>query len=147
MKRNYGAGSGESTHYVVEVRCTYSEPKIISDDFVLDKEWRTLPLKHCICGVPTKNWNVVADQQHLLNYRAASAIAHWFLASLEAQLMGAGCIEARLVQIRLKYSYSTEEEGVGEIINRTDGEGEKFQPREVVGDIPLSARPIKTAKV
>jgi hypothetical protein len=138
-ERSYGAGSGTSRHYIVEARST-SDPKVVTERFVLDHEWRQIPT----CGKPEQgisslNWNALADQLRLMDHTCALAIAHTFLAQLNATIMGALCVEVRLVEVQLDYSYSTKEIGVGPIINRTDGEREKFVPREAE-PIPLTAR-------
>jgi hypothetical protein len=136
----YGGGSGESHLYAVEARSTFGKPKVVSKDLILDNKWRRVPTYQATWGVPN-NTLVPIDDLHLnlLSHRAALAIAHLFLAQLDADYFSATCVEVRLVEVKVKYSYSTEEMGVGEIINRSDGERARFSPRETE-EIPLSAR-------
>jgi hypothetical protein len=139
--RTYGGGSGEARLYAVEARCTYYSPCMVSDNLVLDRTWRLVPFQYGSPGIPTRTW-IPLRQDHLplVNYQAAKAYAEVFLAELHANLIaGASCVECRIIEVGVKYSYSTSELGVGEIINRTDGDRPKFSTRETT-PIPLSAR-------
>ena len=129
----YGSGSGMQRHYIVEVRSTFTQPTVISKDFVIDAEWRRLPVFQSIGGVRTRNWSCIADDLRLMNLSAAQAIAYMFLANLHADMIvGAMCIQARIVEIELTYSYSTKESGVGSIINCPIAASGQFTARETI---------------
>jgi len=68
-----------------------------------------------------------------MNLSAAQAIAYMFLANLHADMIvGAMCIQARIVEIELTYSYSAKETGVGSIINYPIAAAGQFTARETI---------------
>ena len=142
-KRTYGGGSGTERLYFVEARYTFDRPLIIAAEFprefVLDREWRRLPADHESPLIVPVRPNVSPRFGHdLVNYEAALALAYLFLSSLAVGYQS-GCVECRIVEVELSYTYETVERGVGEIINRTDGPRPTFTQREAE-DIALSAR-------
>lgn len=145
------AGQGTEILYYVEARSTFSEPKIIDPrrpvPFVLDNKWRRIPLSHDPSNpltVPVRPTFGTPWYSDLMNEEAGLALAYLFLAELASHYDGA-CVECRLVKVTVKYSYTTEESGVGPIINRSDGPRTKYEPREAV-EIPLSAREVSNGK-
>lgn len=150
--RTYGGGHGTDVYFTIEARTTVS-PAVIGPvdtfgvrDFILTDKWQRVPIERSACGVPIRSWNLpdhaVALSLDLLNYEAAVALAHLFIAQLVAPAFrSVHDVEVRLVKVELKYSFETKELGVGEIINRSDAPwpGHAFKPRETE-PIPLSAR-------
>ena len=159
--RSYGGGHGTDTYFTLEARATVS-PALIGTvdvfgvtDFILTDKWQRVPISLAECGVPVRSWNLpdhaAASTLDLLNYEAAIALAHLFVAQLTAPVFrSVHDVEVRLVKVELKYSFETRELGVGEIINRSDAPHpmHEFKPRETQ-PIPLSARdedPPETSK-
>lgn len=151
MVNKYGGEQGTDTFYVVEARSCVS-PKVFAGDFILTEKWQRVPslINDSGIGVPVRRWGLASDQiamaRGLMNYTAAVAFAQLFLAQLDStpMLSHSAGIEVRLVKVKLTYSYGTEEIGVGEIINRCDGDIPRFTVRETDA-IPLSARHAVTA--
>ena len=125
----YGSGTGTHTYYVVEARSTF-EPQEING-VLLTKDWRRLPvtvLPRVSVGVgagaitvPACGYaDVDAARMGLLQREAAYALAVRFMVdSGEAHHgFGAGrahlCVEARLVEVKLQYSFAVSEVGVCE---------------------------------
>jgi len=150
--RVYGGGSGTDEFFTLEARTTVS-PALVgpidafgASDFILTDKWQRVPIVWESCGVPVRSWKLpchaLARTHDLLNYEAAIAIAHLFIAQLVAPVYrSVHDVEVRLVKVRLKYSFEIKEVGVGEIINRSDAPwpGHSFKERETI-PIPLSAR-------
>lgn len=97
---------------------------------ILDKEWRRVHFLKAAIGAPTDQWiDPVAKQNGLLNYEAAIALAHWFLA--EGGTMGSLCVETRLVKVKFIFKWETEEVGVGPAMSSIATlRATKFEPRE-----------------
>src|SRR6185503_14738888 len=134
---------------IVEARSTFGQPQVVSlgitplGSFILDGEWRRIPSDgEGEYKIPARVFHEEAGKNGLMNYEAAAAFAHLFIALMEAEF-SASCVEARLVEVHFECYYETWEVGVGEIVNRTDGERPRFTPRETE-NIPFSAREIKT---
>lgn len=134
----HGSGSGTQRLYKVEVRTTYPSPAKIGD-FVITGEWRVLPIRHetipFAANIPS-GWTERVAAAHglgLCSFEAAQAHRFAFLATLEAaSTMGSLCIQTRLVQIELTYTYATKETGVSCHYNATeDMRSLKFDPREI----------------
>lgn len=112
----HGSGSGTSTGYKVEVRTTYHAPTVIGT-FVIDGTWREWPVQEGAApfgaNVPIARLDRRLIEVGLLSYVAAEAHRWALLAALDAhKVMGALCIETRLVEVQLNYQYSTKETGV-----------------------------------
>lgn len=133
---SYGSGSGETSLYAVEVRTISSRPSTVCGE-ILTEKWRriTFPTGGQI-GIPIETLHPIKDKWlGLYTYQAATALAYWFLAMPDDELSRHGsvitncCAEARLVKVNLKYSYSTEEVGVGQPISVSRPMGD-FPKRE-----------------
>lgn len=129
-KGRYGSGSGESRYYVVEARTTYGEPQIVNGT-LLTSEWRCLPVRPVqtvpvgvgagAITVPASAWpKVDATHMGLMEKEAAYALAVRFMVDSGDDHHGfmAGhshiCVECRLVEVKLAYSYNVQEVGVCE---------------------------------
>lgn len=157
--RSYGSGQGTDVFFTLEARTTVAPALIGPADplgirnFILTDQWQRVPISRADCGVPIKAWNLAGHQialaHDLVNYEAAIALAHLFVAQLTAPLIQSVIdIEVRLVKVELKYSFETRELGVGEIIHRSDAPwpGHAFKPRETE-PIPLSVMDEKKPEV
>jgi hypothetical protein len=129
-KKSYGSGSASTTGYTVEVRSTFPTPEIHPLGFIIDGEWRRAPYRLSKCDrtdhnhyqsgkigdIPVWNYDHMVDHLELLNFNAAYALA----CQIQAQLWNGGCVECRLVTVRVKYSYEAAEESTGEPISLVD---------------------------
>lgn len=134
--KTYGSGSGGSVLYAVEARTTNGEPATIAGN-ALTGEWRHVFFATGPIGVPNLWHHAVSDKYlpGLHTFEAAIALAHWFLAMPKERdgifPMHPLCVEARLVKVKLTYSHSTEEVGIGEPISLFDLErAAKFTERK-----------------
>ena len=114
----YGRGSIPNTGYVIEVRTSYHQPTVL-EDFVIDNNWRRLPIMEGASAwgtnIPIHRSDRHMLEQGLLSYEVAQAHRWAFLSYLNAlKIGGALCIETRLVKVSHTYTYATEEIGVGE---------------------------------
>ena len=123
----YGNGSGENVLYAIEARASYPEP-VACNGMILTKEWRRVPVRIVSAGclvdvsgaemaatphVPSDRWETPhARLAGLIDRPQAKLLAQRF--QMQADGRVALCVETRLVAVKLKYSYSTEELGVGE---------------------------------
>jgi hypothetical protein len=150
--RSYGSGHGTDIYFTLEARTTVS-PALIGPvdplgtrNFILTDKWQRVPISRAECGVPILSYdlpgNAIARTLDLVNYEAAMALAHLFIAQLVAPVFSSiHDVEVRLVKVELRHSFETRELGVGEIINRSDGPSPygTFKERETTA-IPLSVR-------
>lgn len=126
--KDYGHGSGSTVCYIVEARSTLGRPVQHPTGMLLDGRWQQVdPTLGRGTGVPVHLFNAEAVHQGFLNYGAAMALAHWFLA-MENTYSGT---EVRLVRVEYAYTYKTTELGVGPAIThyREEGGG-PYHPRE-----------------
>lgn len=107
--RNNGGGSGTHMLYTVEVRYDYPSPKA-HGDFIIDREWRTLPLARGFPGVPNQTYSRTAADFGLLTWPAANALRWW--AHAEFGL----CLQTRLVQHRFEERYSDTVTGYFDVV-------------------------------
>lgn len=131
----HGSGSSTGTYYKVEFRTTTSMTTCIGNPnepfpFVIDHYWRTLPIQlgamQWGTNIPCRSWDGEAAQHGMVSYAAAEAHRWAFLAYLEATKPGGSlCIETRLVAVKFKREYSTEEMGV------TAYHGWQHSPKEI----------------
>jgi len=141
MAKSYGSGSGEHIAYAVEARSTYTEPQTHCG-MLLDNRWRRVEFMEGSPGVQINNYDPVSDHLRLMNYSAACALAAWFLAGYSWRDMSRHsshglCVEVRLVKVKVKYTYSSEEVGVGEPLNSHEAErAEIFTVREAESQPP-----------
>lgn len=133
MKQEHGSGSGTESVYRVEARSTFTAPQEING-MLLDNRWRTVSFAKAPIGVRNKVWAAEAHQHGFLSYEAALTLAHWFMANAEYGY----CVETRLVKVKLAYSYSTEEVGVGEPMSHFHAERDAVfgQRRELPALLP-----------
>lgn len=124
--KGHGGASGTEFVYVVEARSTYHTPQE-ANGMVLDNRWQRVSFADGH-GFGVKNTLFFREAHHhgFVNYEAALTLLHWFLAN-------AGyCIEARLVKIKLTYSWNTEEVGVSDGVSMFHAERDsQFKPRLV----------------
>ena len=129
-EQTYGSGGGEHRYYVVEARTTYPEPQVVNG-VLLTRDWRRLPVTEVArvpvaigagaITVPASSWpSVNPTGMGLMEREAAYALAVRFMVDGGDQHGGysAGtaqlCVEARLVEVKLVYSYGVTEVGVCE---------------------------------
>lgn len=133
--KEHGNGSGSTRVFVVEARSTYSQPQKHCG-MILDDKWREVHFPKALIGVQNLCMYADAIQHGFMNYEAAMALAHWFLAEPTDDKtfpFPALCIETRLVEIEYKYEYSTKEIGVGPALNMLETRrATTFQPREPI---------------
>ena len=122
--KSHGSGTGEQRYYRVEARATYlmnEEPREVNG-FLVTREWRQLPVAPLPSGVlvaagtitvPGNRWDAKANEMGFLPKEAAYALAVRFQVGSDGAWAGA-CLETRLVEVKLRYSYDTEEIGVTE---------------------------------
>jgi hypothetical protein len=135
VDNSHGSGTSRHTMYKIEVRSSYPEPTTI-DGFIIDFVWRTLPIVEGRSpwgmNIPVSFLDNRGIEHGLVGYTAAQAHRWGFLAALGAKrISGALCIETRLVQVELNYSYTITEKGVSD---KLDSEGflrnkTEFKPR------------------
>lgn len=115
---------GEGSHYgyLVEVRTSHFQPKVLAKDLVIDNVWRRWPVQG---GSVPYGLNVAVGPHDrdmlthggLLTREAAEAHRWGLLAALDAEsTLGSLCIETRLVKIKYHWSYRLEEVGVSEAV-------------------------------
>lgn len=119
---NHGSGNSTSTYYKVEYRTTTSMSTVLGNPnepfpFIIDHYWRTLQIipsaQPWATNIPIRPWDADAAKHGLIPYVAAEAHRWGFLAFLEAKaIAGSLCVETRLVSVRFKQQWSTEELGV-----------------------------------
>jgi hypothetical protein len=112
---SYGSGSGTAYAYAIEARTTYPEPHCIGE-LIVDGEWRRVPVRVARgggFGVPSQTWCKQADDLDLLSYHAALSLAAWFVA---AQPINGGCVQMRMVRVRVEWKYETAESGVSGVL-------------------------------
>lgn len=126
IPRCHGSENGTEMVYIVEARSTYHTPQDLGI-MILDNRWRKVPVESSPIGVKNDAFSAEALRfNRYLGFKAATALAHWFLANVKDY-----CIEARLVKIKLTHSFNTEEAGVGPSISMIDIEREtQFIERE-----------------
>lgn len=105
--------------YIVEARSTYWAPEVVNN-MLLDNRWRRVHFEPSPIGVKNDAFSAEArNRDNFLGYKAAMALAHWFMANAERGY----CLQTRLVKIKLESSYSTEEMGVGPAMALSGAEG------------------------
>lgn len=97
--RKGSSGSGTYRLYTVEVRYDYPESKAWGD-FIIDREWRTLPIIKWNVGVPNKTFSRHAEDHGLLSWPAANALRWWAHAAM------GWCVQTRIVAHEFEESYS-----------------------------------------
>lgn len=128
----YGSGSGTHSAYAIEARTTYSEPVIHRSGMILTKEWQRVRIKVVQCtrsdhgqhggsmigDIPVHNFCPEADRLNLVDFDAAYAFAHLFLSQGSAEQFSTSlCMECRIVEVEVKYSYETRHLKDGEPIS------------------------------
>jgi hypothetical protein len=115
----HGKGEGSQVGYFLEVRSSYMTPTVIDAKTVIDNVWRRWDIREGTTpyglNVPLGRSDREMLQHGLMSYEAAQAHRWGLIAALEAQsLLGALCIETRLVKVQFHYTYRLEEIGVEE---------------------------------
>lgn len=101
------SGSGDDILYSVQARLAYHDARLICGH-LLDLRWKTLYFEKSPIGVPAaRPFRFGAMATGLLSYQAAQALRWWFLAEAETNF-SCLCVETRLVEHRVSYSYSSE---------------------------------------
>ena len=125
----FGSASGTDFAYAIEVRTTHSSPTTLPCGMIVDREWRMYPIRLLRCdrpdhsftiaqanGVPVRNLFLQADNLGLMDFHAAYAV----MAALHAQannageLLGGLCLETRLIEVKVTFSWAAEVSRVGE---------------------------------
>jgi hypothetical protein len=130
--KTYGAASGAQDLYIVEARTSYISPEVHCG-MILDGQWRRVYFPESPIGIKTLTYSRIADELQLLNYEAALARATWFMSEPSSGELPfhALCVQTRIVKVKLTYSYSTEEVGVGEMLSAAEmWRSAKFTKRE-----------------
>jgi hypothetical protein len=115
----HGKGEGSQIGFFLEVRSSYMTPTVIDAKTVIDNVWRRWDVRE---GATPYGLNVPlgrSDREMLrhgmMTYEVAQAHRWGLLAALEAHsLLGALCVETRLVKVQFHYTYRIEEIGVEE---------------------------------
>jgi hypothetical protein len=107
------AGSGTDTAYSVEARLAFHQPRAVCGH-LLDLRWTTLQFERGgPVGVPQhRPFDFAKSSSGLLSYQAAQALRWWFLANAE-QEFSCLCVETRIVEHKITYSFSTEAVRIG----------------------------------
>ncbi len=118
--RDGPSGSGTTFAYTVEARLMFHTPEQFGD-IILDKKWRQIHFKEGSTGIPLGNRYELPELLHACaySYETAQALRWGFLAEANARSQtGALCLETRLVQYRIEYSYKAVQERVVEYVER-----------------------------
>lgn len=104
------SGSGTTVGYRVEARTTAPNGPQDINGVILDGEWRTVPIGKAPpgFGVPVGWQGPHSEEQGLVPYETAMALAYWFCAG-----GGAYCVEVRLARYEIVYEFSVERKGSG----------------------------------
>jgi hypothetical protein len=126
--KTYGSGSGSLRLYAIEARTTYTDPHTVNG-MVLTKEWRRLHVHRIdggqlACADPREVASVPlvpSGGYHLPGAQLAEGLIEKEQALLLAARfqMGANgrveyCVETRVIEVELNYSFATKEIGVSE---------------------------------
>lgn len=107
-KKQIGSGSGSTDAWSVEARYASHGPRVIAG-MLLDNRWQRVQFDPSPTGVPSKAGSVSNPSAYgHLDYAAAQALRWWFVAQADVDL-GSFCLETRLVQYRINYSYQVEQ--------------------------------------
>lgn len=102
-------GSGTNFGYSVEARVNYAEPKNICG-MIFDNRWRQVPWSESpgMNGVPRPAFRGPELTLPLLLSRAEAEALRWLTicAADASDICGSLCLETRIVQHRVEYSYS-----------------------------------------
>ena len=126
-KGKYGNGRGTERLYAIEARTTYPEPQMVNG-MILTREWRRVPIRHVDGGalIEADPRQIAATPHVPAGYRfPAAKLAEGLAARDQAVLLAQRfhmqpdgriglCIQTRLVEVEVTYSYDTKEIGVTE---------------------------------
>ena len=103
-----GSGSGEETAYCVEARFQFPEPQLICGQ-LFDNRWRRVSFQKDAAGVPSNDSYFAprAALAGLYSYQTAQTLRWWFHAQAAVESFSAFCLESRLVEHKIKYTYET----------------------------------------
>ena len=129
--QTYGSGSGERHLYVVEARnsCHAVKPVLKIGAYELVDQWQRIKFPEGPVGIPFHRdyLNAQSRELGLMQYATAIALARWLLAlpdKLSFGMFPALGTEVRIVKVKMIYSYSTEEIGVGPTISNERDNGD-----------------------
>lgn len=116
---NGSSGSGTDTAYSVQARMAYITPKVVAGQ-LLDLRWTKIHFDPARNGVPVREGLFPQFRTlGLLSYQAAQAMRWWFIAAA-AKDHDHLCLETRLVEHEVKYSYSAVAARACEVIGAGD---------------------------
>ena len=116
---NGASATGTDIGYSVEARLAYPEPRQVCGH-LLDLRWTTLHFDKSPIGVPqARPGNFLMLATGLYSYQAAQALRWWFLAQAENEF-SCLCIESRIVEHQITYSYYTKAVRAGSIVGGDD---------------------------
>lgn len=134
MAESYGAGRGSARGYAVEIRTTYTEAQLHQSGFLVEREWKRFPVQIVRCDrndhnnfqsgkigeIPVYNYCHELDNLNLMNFEAAYALA----VQLQTGGLHSICLETRLVEVEVKYSYGATAVAIGQplSLNKLHGE-------------------------
>ena len=135
-RKNDATGSGTEVGYFVEARLTedvgIGGPLQIEGTHLTER-WKRLHFPQGPIGVPGNRWNRLAAQHGVLPYSTANALMAWAAATLGT----ASRVIFRLVKVKMEYSWSITEQGVGEVVSFFEGErGAEFIERATQEEEP-----------
>jgi hypothetical protein len=103
--KSNGSGSGTDVAYSVEARLAYPTPRMVCGH-LLDARWQRVEFEKSRTGIPVKDRLFpVHNTLGLFGYQAAQALRWWFLAQADVEF-SCLCIETRLIEHKVQYSYS-----------------------------------------
>ena len=126
--RSGGSASGTETAYTVEARHAYYQPEVIAGH-LLDLRWSRIECAPAHGGVPIKEGLFPFHSTlGLLSYQAAQALRWWFIAAAAKDYKHL-CIETRLVEHKITYSYSEVAERACAGVGTKDDRSHCFPPK------------------
>lgn len=130
-------GSSSGRVFSVEVRYDYSTPQA-HGDFIIDREWRTLPVSISPfgVGVPDRTWVKNAASHGLMSWPTANALRWWAHAAFGL------CLQSRLVEHAIVENYTITVLGFHDVIG---GGGNGDRERAVscpLGDARIDVVPL-----
>jgi hypothetical protein len=130
-----GSGSGTNVGYTVEARLAYMVPQTVVG-MVLDTRWQRINFPQGVPGVREKTGSPYDVATYWLHtWAAAQALRWWFHSEADLHGPGSYCLETRIVEHRVNYTYSVEAVGahaqIGGNVHRSN-----FGPDKAVEPVP-----------
>ncbi len=104
--------NGTERAWSVEARHTHDPAKI--GDQIFDSKWRRVNFASSPVGVPIAYSSSGYDRHGLLSYQTAQALRWWLKA--EAAKTHLICLDTRLIEHEIKYSYAETAVGTHEVL-------------------------------